>query len=317
MKKNPMNKKSTKSFLVFILAIQTMLFAAMLATGCSRENQGEADQNYQEENEDGMAEKNTVGIPAQEITESQGETEAGGQNTSEDETGAEADSRSTSENQPELKTGQSEGAKVIAIDAGHQRSGNYAEEPIGPGASETKPKVSSGTAGVVTGTEEYQLNLTVSLKLQEELENRGYSVVMIRTENDVDMSNAERAEVANEAKADAFIRIHANADDDSSVQGALTISPTKDNPYCGQIYEQSYDLSTKVLDELCKATGAKKRSVWETDTMSGINWCQVPVTIVEMGFLSNPEEDRLLNSDAYQEKIVEGIANGVDAFCKD
>lgn len=206
--------------------------------------------------------------------------------------------------------------KLIVIDAGHQQNGNYEKEPIGPGASSTKPKVASGTEGCSTKIPEYELNLNVSMKLQEELQNRGYEVIMVRTKNEVNLSNAERAAVANDAGADAFLRIHANADDNSSAQGALTISPTKESPYCSQIYEDSYRLSSLVLDELCKSTGAKKRSVWETDTMSGINWCEVPVTIVEMGFMSNPKEDRLLNNSDYQRKIVQGIANGVDAYMK-
>ena len=206
--------------------------------------------------------------------------------------------------------------KKIAIDAGHQMVGNSQQEPIAPGSSQTKAKVASGTTGVVTKVPEYAVTLDVSLLLKQELQSRGYSVIMIRETNDVNISNSERAQIANEANVDAFIRIHCNGVDDSGVKGALTMCQTAGNPYCSSQYGNSRKLSGCILSGLCSETGAKNRGVIETDSMSGINWCKVPVTIVEMGFMSNPDEDRLLSDKAYQDKLARGIANGIDEYFK-
>lgn len=203
---------------------------------------------------------------------------------------------------------------TIVIDPGHQTKDSSETEPVGPGASERKQKDTSGATGVVTGLREYELTLQVSNKLKEELEKRGYNVILTRTQNEGEISCVERAEIANNANADAFLRIHANSVDSSSASGVMTICQTSSNPYNSYIYSDSKRLSVDVLDEVVSATGARRERVWETDTMTGNNWSKVPVTLLEMGYMSNPNEDRLMASDDYQWKIVNGIANGVDRF---
>lgn len=203
---------------------------------------------------------------------------------------------------------------VIAIDAGHQAHGNFGQEPIGPGASTMKTKVAGGTSGTTSGVPEYQLTLDVSLKLRDALEEKGYQVVMIRETNDVDITNSERAQIANEADADAFIRVHANGSDSASANGAMTICQTSSNPYNREYYEDSKRLSELVLDAYTEATGIRKERVWETDTMSGINWCMVPVTIIELGYMTNPEEDMKMQDEEFQNTMVEGIVAGIETY---
>ena len=137
---------------------------------------------------------------------------------------------------------------------------------------------------------------------------------MIREKNNVNLSNKERAELANESGADVFIRIHADGSEDSGVHGISTLYPSKDNPYVSKLSEDSYTLSKAIVDAMCKSTGAKNRGAIPRDDMSGINWCSLPVTIIEMGYMSNKKEDELMQTQKYQDKLVQGICDGIDAY---
>lgn len=208
-------------------------------------------------------------------------------------------------------------APVVVLDPGHSKSVRSGMEPLGPGSSVMKAKDNSGTQGVATGVEEYKLNLDIGLALRKELIRRGCKVVMTRTNNTKAISCKERAMIANKNKADAYVRIHANGSEySSSVNGAMTICTTKNSPYVRSMYSKNKKLSQCVLDAYVASTGARREYIWETDSMSGNNWSNVPTTIIEMGYMSNPAEDRRMQQPSYQKKMVWGIANGVENFFK-
>lgn len=202
---------------------------------------------------------------------------------------------------------------VVVIDPGHQLRGDNSKEPNGPGSTTMKARVTSGTTGVATGVAEYILNLDISLKLKAELENRGYVVHMTRSTHDVNISNKERAEYANSVNADIAVRIHANGAG-PNVRGAETLAPSASNPYVSHLSKASVSLSRCVINAYCAATGFSNRGVKIDDTMTGINWSSVPVTILELGFMSNAAEDRAMQDATMQNNMVQGIANGIDAY---
>lgn len=205
---------------------------------------------------------------------------------------------------------------IIGIDPGHQSEfvDMSAPEPNGPGSSEMKAKCTSGTQGTYSGVPEYQLNLEVSLQLKDELEQRGYQVVMTRTDNETAISNMERAQYAAAQGAEIYVRIHANGDDSHTASGALTMSPSQNNPYIPQLFEQSDRLSRCIIDSYCAATGFQNLGIQYTDTMTGINWSTVPVTILEMGFMTSQNDDLKMNDTEFQKTMVQGIANGIDSY---
>ena len=203
---------------------------------------------------------------------------------------------------------------VVVLDPGHSAivAGGY--EALGPGSSQLKSKDTSGTQGVATGVEEYKLTLNIGLQLRTLLQKRGFKVVMTRTNSKVALSCIDRAKIANKAHADAYVRIHANGSDSSSANGAMTICTTRNSPYISSMYKKNKSLSNAVLNAYISATGCRKEYIWETDSMTGNNWSKVPTTLIEMGYMSNPSEDRRMQQTSYQKKMVRGIANGIEDY---
>lgn len=203
---------------------------------------------------------------------------------------------------------------VVVLDPGHSAivAGGY--EALGPGSSQLKSKDTSGTQGVATGVEEYKLTLNIGLQLRTLLQKRGFKVVMTRTNSKVALSCIGRAKIANKAHADAYVRIHANGSDSSSANGAMTICTTRNSPYISSMYKKNKSLSNAVLNAYVSATGCRKEYIWETDSMTGNNWSKVPTTLIEMGYMSNPSEDRRMQQTSYQKKMVRGIANGIEDY---
>ncbi len=207
-----------------------------------------------------------------------------------------------------------EGKKKVAIDAGHQLHSDSSTEPVGPGSSTRKAKVAGGATGVATGVPEYQLNLDVAKKLRKELLDRGYEVYMVRSKNNVNISNKKRAVKANKSGSDIYIRIHGDSSSSSSVSGASALYPSKSNPYVSKLSKKSYKLSKAIIDSYCEETGIKNRGCIVRDDLTGTNWSKIPVTLIEMGFMSNSAEDRKMQKKQFQTRMASGMADGIDVY---
>lgn len=200
----------------------------------------------------------------------------------------------------------------IGIDPGHQRHANTQRETISPTSSKTKIKVTGGTSGVTTGIPEYKTVLEISFKLKDILEKNGATVFMTRTSHDVDISNQDRAKMMNDLNVDLMLRIHCDGVDNRTSNGvALYTSESNSIAIQSQLYAE------KILHRIVEFTNAKNNGIVVNDNYTGQNWATVPCIMIECGFMSNPTEDMLLNSDEYQEKIAKGITEGIIDCFKD
>jgi N-acetylmuramoyl-L-alanine amidase len=203
------------------------------------------------------------------------------------------------------------GGAVVVIDPGHDEQANLETEPIGPGSSTRKIKDGGGATGVVTGLREPVFNLRVALRLRTLLERAGVEVVMTRTRTaGVSMGNIARARIANRAGADLFLRIHADGSTDRSVSGTHTLVPALRTGWTDDIYGRSRRAGRVVQRALLARLGSRDRGIQERSDLTGFNWADVPAILVEVGYLSNPDEDRLLATASYRHRAARGLCEG-------
>ena len=167
------------------------------------------------------------------------------------------------------------------------------------------------------GTTEAETNLKISLKLQNLLEQSGCTVILTRSDEnaiyDLDKTTLRekkisdirnRVKIGNNASADLFVSVHLNKIPQQQYWGWQCFYSSKN--------EKSINLAKKIQSNLNEAIQKENKSVaMKLDTVYIMKHVEIPISIVECGFLSNPEEEQQLLNDEYQNKLAWGIFNGI------
>jgi N-acetylmuramoyl-L-alanine amidase len=205
----------------------------------------------------------------------------------------------------------------VCVDPGHQAKPDWRPEPVWPGAERTKPRCAPGTRGLLTRRPEHQITLEVSLLLATELRARGARVTLTRDEPDASISNSERALLAGEVGADVALRIHCDGVRRAArpfglfFRGSLTLVPGRAH-LDRALHRDSRHIAERLHPALLRATGFRDRGIAERDDLAGFNWSPVPVVLLELGYLTNPWEERQLTRTDAQRRIATELS---EALC--
>jgi N-acetylmuramoyl-L-alanine amidase len=199
---------------------------------------------------------------------------------------------------------------LVCLDPGHGTlpAVGRQTEPIGPGSSVRKIKDGGGAPG------EAPVALAIALRTRALLQRDGYRVAMTRTGPSYSAGNIARARFCNARHAALMIRIHADGSTDSSQHGVKTLVPALHRGWTDDIYAQSLRAARRVQTAVARSTGAKSIGLLLRSDLTGFNWADVPVILVESGFMTNRTEGRLLRTASYQAKVARGLAAGAEAF---
>lgn len=202
--------------------------------------------------------------------------------------------------------------RIICVDPGHCITplvGKGYMQPVSPLSDEQKSMYGRGTQGAHLS--EVELNLIVGLKLRDALEALGAEVVMTREVSELTISLIERCEIAERAGADVKVSIHADGNNDHSLHGVSVLVPAADLLGTPEIREESVRLGELMVDAVAEETGAHNRGTKARKDLTGFNFSTIPTVLIEMGFMTNPEEETLLATEEYQDKIVTGMVNSL------
>jgi len=202
---------------------------------------------------------------------------------------------------------------LVCLDPGHGTPPAIGRqsEPIGPGSGVLKIKDGGGASG------EAAVALAIAKRTRTLLLRRGYRVAMTRTGPVFRYGNGgniARAQFCNRHAASLMLRIHADGSTDRSLRGFATFYPAWHERWTDDIYRRSLKAARLVQAAAVRATGAADRGLVKRTDLTGFNWANVPAILVECGFMSNPVERRLLQSNYYEWKVARGLAAGAAEF---
>ncbi|WP_142340402.1 MULTISPECIES: N-acetylmuramoyl-L-alanine amidase [Bacillus cereus group] len=305
----------------YIKIMSMIVFIGIYMAGCSQEQpKKETTSSIQEKNkdtkEDAPVEKQQEQEKNEESQVEHRQEKVSAEEKKEETTPVQPIEQPVQNNEQKVESNEKQGKFLVVIDPGHQQKANLNLEPIGPGATTQKYKVTDGTTGVVTKKREAVLVLEMAFLLKEKLEAKGIQVLMTRISQDVDISNKERATFANNHKANLFLRLHADGSENPNQSGFAVLTPAEGSPYTKEIYAESLQISQTIVNKMRENQQVKVNGIKFRDDLSGFNWSKVPGVLLELGFMSNHEEDKKLSDPQYVNSLLQSVTDSVDAYRK-
>lgn len=165
--------------------------------------------------------------------------------------------------------------------------------------------------GAISQNGYYEKNVTISIanKLNDRLRELGYNTEMTRYD-DTYLGLYDRTDIANKINADIFVSIHSNAHNDKSISGLQTLYHPSKKEGDGS----SYQLAKMIHEEVLKSTGFQDKKMVERPNLAVLRTSNMPAALIEVGFISNLEDEKLITNSEFQDRVVDGIIKGIERY---